>query len=94
MRAYGLGRNLMVWLVVWPYASGVQEVVIELKIRYGALDTTINDGLKQTWQYMDQCGTEQGHLIVFDRSLQRRWDEKIFCRQAAYEGHPITVWGM
>ena len=93
-REYGLGRNRTDLLVVWPYTGGVQEVVIELKIRYGALDTTINDGLKQTWRYMDTCGAHEGHLIVFDRSPQRSWNEKIFCRREAYAGHPITVWGM
>ncbi len=93
-REYGLGKKRTDLLVVWPYQDGVQEVVIELKIRYGDLEKTIRNGLKQTWNYMDKCGTEQGHLIIFDRSKKKSWEEKIFCRPEEYEGLPITVWGM
>jgi len=69
--------------------------VIELKIRYGDLDEVIQEGLAQTWQYMDSCGTDEGHLIIFDRSTQKRsWDEKIFDQEESYQGETITVWGM
>ena len=38
---------------------------------------------------------EAGHLIVFDRSPQRSWEEKIFRREAPPgTGAPVTVWGM
>ncbi len=93
-REYGLGRKRTDLFVVWPYSGGVQDIVIELKIRYGDLGKTIQAGLEQTWQYMDICGTDEGHLVIFDRSRSTRWEEKIFCRQEQYQGHPITVWGM
>ncbi len=93
-REYGLGKQRTDLLIVWPYQGGVQEVVIELKIRYGDLEKTIQKGLKQTWQYMDTCGTEQGHLVIFDRNTMKNWEEKVFHRQEEYDGHLITVWGM
>ncbi len=93
-REYGLGKQRTDLLLVWPYQNSIQEVALELKIRYGALDTTIKEGLKQTWKYMDTCGTTDGHLIVFDRSPATAWENKIFRREEAFEGHPITVWGM
>ncbi|GAK60190.1 hypothetical protein U27_00081 [Candidatus Vecturithrix granuli] len=93
-REYGLGTQRTDLLVVWPYQGGVQEVVIELKIRYGDLAKTIQEGLKQTWHYMDKCGANQGHVVIFDRSKTSVWEEKVFCRQEAYQGHSITVWGM
>lgn len=39
---------------------------------------------------------EEGHLIVFDRSEARTWEEKIFRREATADGGvaPVTVWGM
>ena len=43
---------------------------------------------------MDRCDAEAGHLIVFDRSEARTWEQKIFRRQPAEDGAPITVWGM
>jgi len=52
--------------------------VIELKILYKSLERTIADGLTQTAEYMDKCGSEHGHLIIFDRRPDRKWADKIF----------------
>ncbi len=93
-REYGLGRRRTDLLLIWPYQDDVQHVALELKLRYGSLDATIHEGLQQTWAYMDTCGTSDGHLIIFDRDPARTWEEKIFRRAEAYQGHPITVWGM
>ncbi|MDM8538459.1 hypothetical protein QUF70_17015, partial [Desulfobacterales bacterium HSG17] len=80
--------------VLWKNKNDVQKVVIELKIRYGDLEKTITKGLEQTFMYMDKCGTDQGHLVIFDRSEKRTWEEKIFTRQEKYQGKKIKVWGM
>ncbi len=93
-REYGLGRKRTDILVVWPYENTVQEVAIELKIRCGDLEKTIRDALKQTWDYMDRCGTSEGHLLIFDQNTTSPWEDKIFHREEAYKGHPITVRGM
>jgi hypothetical protein len=37
---------------------------------------------------------DEGHLIIFDRTQELSWDERIWHRQAEYNGHPIMVWGM
>jgi len=93
-REYGLGRMRTDLLLIWPHPAGVQRVVIELKILYGTLETTIAKGLEQTWQYMDKCGTDAGNLVVFDRTPDRAWETKIFRRPESYQGQVITVWGM
>lgn len=93
-REYGLGRGHTDLLVIWPHPTGVQRVVIELKLRYQKLQNTIDKGLKQTVQYMDRSDTEDGHLIIFDRSKTRSWDDKIFVRDEDYRGRTIKVWGM
>ncbi len=93
-REYGLGRKRTDLLVVWPYNGSVQRVVIELKIVYGSVSQTIDQGLAQTWQYMDRCGTEVGHLVIFDRDPNKPWEEKIFRQTKTYRGRPIEVWGM
>ena len=51
-------------------------------------------GVEQTRGYMDRCGAEVGHLIVFDRAPDRPWEEKIFRRPPSGAGVPVTVWGM
>jgi len=107
-REYGFGRKRTDLCVIWPIRSEadrergytvpgsvIQRVVIELKIRYGDLKNTIEEGLTQTWEYMDRCNTDEGYLIIFDRSVQKRsWDEKIFVCEKEHEGKKITVWGM
>ena len=72
----------------------MQKGVIETKLRRGKLETVIAEGLAQTWAYMDGSGTDEGHLILFDRSMERSWDEKIFRRSEAHHHVAITVWGM
>ena len=94
-REYGLGRKRTDLLLVWPCGEGkAQEVVIELKIRRGDTEKVIGKGLSQTWQYMDRCGTDHGHLIIFDRRKSITPEKKIFRREETYQGHRITVWGM
>ena len=98
-REYGLGRRRTDLLVRKPltdhYGGPVQKVVLELKILRGDLEKTIEKGLQQTWEYMDLSGgVEEGHLIIFDRSKTKSWEEKIWQREMEYQGHPITVWGM
>jgi hypothetical protein len=33
-------------------------------------------------------------LVIFDRSKEKTWDEKIFQREEEYHGKMIKVWGM
>ncbi|MDI6794650.1 MAG: hypothetical protein QME81_17575 [bacterium] len=68
--------------------------MIELKILHKSLDATLAVGLKQTWEYMDRCGTEEGHLVIFDRGIDKSWEEKIFQRVESFQDRKITVWGM
>ena len=106
-REYGLGRMRTDLLLLWPvrgaYARApapagegraTQKVVIECKVLHRGLDRTLREGLAQTRAYMDRSGAAEGHLVVFDRTEGRTWDEKIFRRNEAEGGVPITVWGM
>lgn len=93
-REYGLGRQRTDLLVIWPFKTGVQHAVIELKIKYGDLEKTIQESLEQTRGYMDKCGTEEGYLLIFDRSTGKTWEEKIFKEVKNIDGITITVYGM
>jgi hypothetical protein len=106
-REFGLGRMRTDLLVLWPLTEAepgkpswtrwqgpVQKAVIELKILYKSLERTIEDGLQQTFEYMNRCGTNEGHLIAFDRRENISWEEKIFCLEKEYQGYKIMVWGM
>ncbi len=92
-REYGLGRQRVDLLVRWPGPQGMQRFVIECKILRGHLAGTLEKGLPQTAGYMDRCGADAGHLVIFDRS-EKPWEEKIFHRSEQIEGTPVEVWGM
>ena len=98
-REYGLGRQRTDLLIRKPLTDGyggpVQRVVLEMKIRRGALETVINEGLRQTAGYMDTVGSvDEGHLIIFDRTKEKTWEERIWHKPYEYQGRPIMVWGM
>jgi hypothetical protein len=93
-REYGLGRRRTDLLIIWRYAGGVQRVVIELKIVQRSLAQTLAEGLSQTRDYMDISGAHEGHLVLFDRTPDKSWDEKIFQRTEQMGEAQITVWGM
>ena len=93
-REYGLGRMRTDLLVIWPYAQGQQRIVLELKILHKSLEQTLKTGLEQTWQYIDRCDAEEGHLIVFDRTPGKSWDDKLFQRRERVHDKDIGVWGM
>ena len=93
-REYGLGRKRTDLLALWNYPGGAQRVVLELKLGSGSAEALIKEGLEQTVSYMDRCGAEEGHLVIFDRSATRTWDEKIWRRTEACQGRSIAIWGM
>ena len=93
-REYALGRGRTDLLIVWPQGGRERRFVVECKVLRKDLERTIAEGVEQTRGYMDRCGAEAGHLIVFDRTPERPWADKIFRRALAEAGVPVTVWGM
>lgn len=89
-REYGFGRGRTDLFIEYFYGDDQkQEIVLELKILYNSIESTIQEGLIQIKKYMDKCGTKQGHLLIFDRRTNRSWEEKIWNKEV--EG--IRVWG-
>ena len=96
-REYGLGRMRTDLLIVWPAGAPpdrTRRMVIECKLLHGSLERTIREGLEQTRAYMDRCGAVEGHLVIFDRTPGKAWQEKLFRREETGDGIPLTVWGM
>ncbi len=54
----------------------------------------VEQGLAQTWEYADWCGAEEAHLVIFDRTAGKPWEEKLFRREESYQGRRVVVWGM
>ena len=100
-REYGLGRGRTDLLVLWPRGgeragpgAELDRYVVECKVLHRSLERTIAEGLEQTAAWMDRCVARSGHLVVFDRSEGKRWEEKIFRRDEAVDGRRVIVWGM
>ena len=95
-REYALGSDRADLLIEWPEGDEVRRYVVECKVRHDrwGLERTVAEGVEQTAAYMDRCGAEAGHLVVFDRSEERSWDEKVFRDvRKAESGTEIAVWG-
>ncbi len=101
-RKYGLGRGRTDLLLLWPPGGGGppelwSKFAVECKVwherRHQSLEGIISQGLEQTARYMDHCGSEAGHLIVFDRTQGKGWEEKAFRREERRAGRTIIVWG-
>ncbi len=104
-REYGLGRRRTDLLIVWPVGGDAgktqagpnrptQKVVVECKVLHRGLDETLREGLAQTRAYMDRCAAAEGHLVIFDRTKDKPWVEKIYRRDETEGSAPVTVWGM
>ena len=99
-REYGLGRGRTDLLIVWPRGdpsnpeSTVDKFVIECKVLHKSLERTVREGLEQTAAYMDRCGSNEGHLVIFDRSECTRWEDRIFRLEERIDDRTIIVWGM
>ncbi|MDR0549236.1 MAG: AAA-like domain-containing protein [Deltaproteobacteria bacterium] len=67
------------------------EYLIEAKLneKYFSLE----DSLKQLSGYMDTAGTNEAWLVIFDRDLEKSWDEKIYWKTQEYNGKTIHVVG-
>ena len=100
-REYALGRRRTDLLIVWPpsgpegakVAGPARRHVVECKVLRGGLESTIREGVEQTLDYVDKCRAESGHLVVFDRTESKPWEEKLYRREESLGGRPVTVWG-
>jgi hypothetical protein len=83
--------------LIWNYQSGVGKVLrvaLELKVGSVVSEALICEGLQQTAGYMDLCGADEGHLVIFDCNPNRTWEKKIWRRAEAHAGGTVQIWGM
>ena len=94
-REYALGRRRADLLVMWNHPGGVQREVIEIKLVRGTLEKTVAEGLRQIAGYMDSTGAKDAHLVVFNRTPNVSWDERIYRRDERLpDGRLVVIWGM
>ena len=52
-------------LILWRQDGRTRKFVVECQVLHKDPERTVAEGLAQTRGYMDRCGAEAGHLIVF-----------------------------
>ena len=97
---YAVGRRRTDLLIEWPRPGGTLQSnpskhVIECKVlgESCGLESVIREGLQQTEVYMELCGAESGHLVIFDMRPGKTWKERIYMRDPEPDQPAITVWG-
>lgn len=97
-REYGLGRKRTDLYIRWFYdkfdKSRTQKVVVECKVIRKSKEVTIQEGILQTVEYKDKCGAEEAYLILFDKSQNKMWEDKIFQENRIFSNNTISIWGM
>ena len=100
-REYAVGRGRTDLLIEWQPRSPrgqahPRKYVIECKVCREKVgwESLLRQGREQTAEYMDRCGAEAGHLVIFDLRPGRSWDEHLFRRDPQPGELPITVWGL
>lgn len=74
LREYAVGRGRTDLMLMWPYQSAgtrvIQRIVLELKVyrSAGRRERVLDEGLSQTAAYARRCGTQEAHLLLFDRT--------------------------
>ena len=99
-REYAVGRGRTDLLIEWRQTIGsqvqIRKYVIECKVRTErvGLERLIREGREQTAAYMDRCGAESGHLVIFDLRPGVSWEERLFQKDPKPGENPVTVWGL
>lgn len=87
VREYALGRMRMDLLVI--YKSGRYPIEIKLKDQVRKMI----DSRDQLLKYIDRTGTQEGWLVIFDRTTKKPWSKKISWKSEVVEGKTLHIVG-
>ena len=99
-REFAVGRGRVDLLIEWHQGGSpheqAQKYVIECKVRTvkAGMDRLVREGREQLAAYMDGCGAEAGHLVIFDLRSGQTWEDRLFRKDPALGESPITLWGV
>jgi hypothetical protein len=65
---------------------------IEIKLWRG--DQYYQKGLDQIARYADTFGCKEGWLVIYDKSVNKTWDEKVYRKEEVVNGVEVTVFGI
>jgi hypothetical protein len=53
----------------------------------------LEDGLDQTFRYMDLHCCNEGWIVVFDRRSTVKWEDKLYMHKETVNGKTVTIVG-
>ncbi|MCL2844414.1 MAG: AAA-like domain-containing protein [Chitinivibrionia bacterium] len=68
-----------------------QKYPIELKIYES--EKTKTKAIEQVQMYMDKVGSKDGWIVVFDRSAEKTWEEKLYFEETTVGDKRIRIFG-
>jgi hypothetical protein len=86
-REMALGKNRADICIEWEG----QKYPIELKLYQGA--KTLRDAAAQILKDMEQVGSREGWVVIFDRTPKKSWGKKIYAKEIRQSGKKITIFG-
>jgi len=68
-----------------------QKYPIELKIFEN--EKTKTEAIKQVQKYMDRMGSNIGWIVIFDRSADKSWEEKLYVEENIVGNNNVWMFG-
>jgi hypothetical protein len=87
-REMALGKNRADICIEWEN----QKYPIELKIYKGV--KTTKDSIEQILKYMEETGSKEGWVVIFDRTPKKSWSKKLYIKEVKpATGKKVTIFG-
>jgi len=97
-REYGVSRKRTDLMLKWSYSVNdqirYQKVIMELKVineRY-SYEKVRQDALIQTAEYARICGSDEAHILIFDRNNTQNWSATEPNELTEYDGVKLEIW--
>ncbi|HOD53973.1 MAG TPA: AAA-like domain-containing protein [Candidatus Cloacimonadota bacterium] len=97
-REYGVSRKRTDLMLKWSYSLNnqihYQKVVMELKVineRY-SFEKVRQEALIQTAEYARICGSDEAHILIFDRNNTQKWSATEPNELTEYDGVKLEIW--
>jgi hypothetical protein len=83
-----LGKNRLDICIEWQD----QKYPIELKLYKGG--KTTKEATEQILKYMEQVGSKDGWVVIFDRTPKKSWSKKLYAKEIKITGRKkVTIFG-
>jgi len=97
-REYGISKKRTDLMLKWKYEKDgqtiFQKIVMELKVigKKQNYEKVKEDALIQTATYAKLCGSDEAHILIFDRDNKYNWTATEPNESAEYDGIRMTIW--